>query len=92
MSAHALVNLSNELGKIVKMRGLPGILSLFRNEFYKFNETRARMLDSSYHMTLKHTLKLRIFTRHVIKEISRKMEILDQHIFFMFVGVTVVNM
>ena len=35
------------------MRGLPSILSLFRNEFYKFNNTRARMLDSIYHMTLR---------------------------------------
>ena len=35
------------------MRGLPSILSLFRNEFNKFNNTGARMLDSIYHMTLK---------------------------------------
>ena len=34
------------------MRGLPSILSLFRNEFNKFNNTGARMLDSIYHMTL----------------------------------------
>ena len=34
-----------------KMRGLLSILSLFRNEFNKFNNTRARMLDSVYHMT-----------------------------------------
>ena len=33
------------------MRSLPSILSLFRNEFNKFNNTRARMLDSIYHMT-----------------------------------------
>ena len=32
------------------MRGLPSILSLFRNEFNKFNNTTARMLDSIYHM------------------------------------------
>ena len=50
MSAHVLLNLLNELGKRDKMRGLPSILSLFRNEF-KFNNTRARMLDSIYHMT-----------------------------------------
>ena len=55
MSAHVLLNLSNELGKRDKMRGLPSILSLFRNEFNKFNNTRARMLDSIYHMT--NTLK-----------------------------------
>ena len=29
------------------------ILSLFRNEFNKFNNTGVRMLDSIYHMTLK---------------------------------------
>ena len=51
MSAHVLLNLLNELGKRDKMRGLPNILSLFRNEINKFNNTRARMLDSIYHMT-----------------------------------------
>ena len=51
MSAHVLLNLLNELGKRGEMRGLPSILSLFRNEFNKFNNTRARMLDSIYHMT-----------------------------------------
>ena len=55
MSAHVLLNLLNELGKRDKMRGLLSILSLFRNEFNKFNNTRARMLDSIYHMT--NTLK-----------------------------------
>ena len=53
MSAHVLLNLLNELGKRDKMRGLPSFLSLFRNEFNKFNNTRARMLDSIYHMTLR---------------------------------------
>ena len=43
MRAHVLLNLLNELGKRDKMRGLPSILSLFRNEFNKFNNTRARM-------------------------------------------------
>ena len=55
MSAHVLLNLLNELGKRDKMRGWPSILSLFRNEFNKFNNTRVRMLDSIYHMT--NTLK-----------------------------------
>ena len=53
MSVHVLLNLLNELGKRDKMRGLPSILSLFRNEFNKFNNTRARILDSIYHMTLR---------------------------------------
>ena len=52
MGAHVLLNLLNELRKRDKMQGLPRILSLFRNEFNKFNKTRARMLDSIYHMTL----------------------------------------
>ena len=55
MSAHVLLNLLNELGERDKMRGSPSILSLFRNEFNKFNNTRARMLGSIYHMT--NTLK-----------------------------------
>ena len=53
MSAHVLLNLLNELGKRDKMRGLSSILSLFRNEFNKLNNTSARMLDSIYHMALR---------------------------------------
>ena len=52
MSALVLLNLLNELRKRDKMRGLPSILSLFRNKFNKFNKTGAQMLDSIYHMTL----------------------------------------
>ena len=44
MCAHVLLNLLNELRKRHKLRG-------FRNELNKFNNTRARMLDSIYHMT-----------------------------------------
>ena len=51
MSAHVLLNLLNEFGKRDKMRGLLSILSLFRNMFNEFNNTRARMLVSIYHMT-----------------------------------------
>ena len=36
MDAQILLNLLNELGKRDKMRGLPSILSLFRDEFNKF--------------------------------------------------------
>ena len=43
-SAHVLLNLLNEFGKRDKMRGLLTILSLFRNEFNIFNNTKARML------------------------------------------------
>ena len=42
MSALVLLNLLNELGKRDKMRG-----------FLVFNNTRARILDYIYHMTLR---------------------------------------
>ena len=64
MSAHVLLKLFNELRKSDKMRGLPSILSLFRNEFNKFNNTRARMLDSIYHMT--NTLKPDFWRKNII--------------------------
>ena len=53
MRAHVLLNLLNKFGKSDQMRGLLSILSLFRNEFNKFNNTGSRMLDSIYHMALK---------------------------------------
>ena len=57
MSAHVLLNLLNELGKRDKMRGLSSILSLFRNEFNKFNNTIARMLRFYLSYDIKNTLK-----------------------------------
>ena len=57
MSAHILLNILNDLGKRDKMQGLPSILSIFRNNFNKFNNTRARILDSIYRMTMM-TLRL----------------------------------
>ena len=50
------IKLWNELGERDKMRGLSNrclsnILSLYRNEFNKFNDTRARILNFIYHMT-----------------------------------------
>ena len=66
MSAHVLLNLLNELGKRDKMRGLPSILALFRNEFNKFDNTRARMLDSIYHNDIKITLKSYFWRKIVI--------------------------
>ena len=53
MGAHVLLILFNGLWKRDKMRGLPSILSFFLNEFNIFNNKRARMLDSFYHMTLR---------------------------------------
>ena len=61
MSANVLLNLFNKLGKSDKMRGLQSILSFFRYEFNKFNNTEARMLDSIYHMTLKLLKKCSLF-------------------------------
>ena len=50
------------------MRGLPSILSLFRNEFKKFSDTRARMLDSIYHnYDVKFTLKSHYSHKIVIR-------------------------
>ena len=43
MSAHVLLNLLNELGKEIKC------------ELNKFNNTKARMLESIYHMTFFQT-------------------------------------
>ena len=40
------MNLSNEMGKNDKMRALPIILLLFRNEFNKFFNKGAQTLDS----------------------------------------------
>ena len=51
MSAPVLLNLLNKLRKRDKMRGLPSILSLFRNEFNKFNNTGEGMLYSIHQMT-----------------------------------------
>ena len=62
MSAHVLLNLLNELGKRDKMRGLSSILSLFCNEFNKFNNKRARMLDSIHHMTLRLLWRKNVIT------------------------------
>ena len=60
MSAPVLLNLLNEWRKSDKMRGLPSIVSLFRKEFNRFNDTGARMCDSVYHMSLK------LFKSHII--------------------------
>ena len=46
------------------MLGKPCILSLFPNLFNNFNNTRAGMLDSIYHMT--NTLKFHCWRKYVI--------------------------
>ena len=42
MSAHVLLTIFNKLGKRDKIRGLPSILSLFRNKLNKLDRTRAQ--------------------------------------------------
>ena len=59
MSANVLFNLLNELEKRDKMRGLAFYL-FFCNEFNKSNNTRLRMLDSIYNMTL-HYFEIAFF-------------------------------
>ena len=50
---HVLLDLLSKFWKRDEMRGLPNILSLFANKFNNFNNTRAQMLYSIYHMTLR---------------------------------------
>ena len=53
-SAHVLLKLLNEFWKSNKMRGLRNIISLFRNEVNKFNNTGAQMVD----YFLSHDIKI----------------------------------
>ena len=57
MSAHVLLNLLNELRKRDKMRGLTRILSLFRNEFDKFNKYKSTNVRFLLTCGIKITLK-----------------------------------
>ena len=63
MSARVLLNLSNELRKIAKTRGLSSILSLFRNVFNIFNATGTRMIDSIDHKSYLKVAFLPSFTQ-----------------------------
>ena len=90
MSAHVLFNSLKELGKRDKMRGLLSILSLFRNKFNKFNDTRARMLDSIYHMAFGITslvdleLRLLLWAVTLIQSISKSHELVPSFCFLEF--------
>ena len=61
------------------MRGLPSILSLFRNKFNNNNNTRAQMLDSIHHMTLRLVwnlfLQYKVYVGNVVMDVnvSRKL-------------------
>ena len=52
MSAYVLLNLLNELGIYLKYEACRAFYLFFRNEFNKFNNTKARMSDDT-----KNTLK-----------------------------------
>ena len=41
MSGHVLLNLLNELGRRIRCKALPSIVSVFPNECNKFNNTGA---------------------------------------------------
>ena len=50
MRAHVLFILLKEWGKVTKCEVCRAFYHYFRNEFNKFNNTRARMLDTIYHI------------------------------------------
>ena len=67
MSVHVLLNLLNELVIRDKMRGLLSILSLFRNEFYKYiqyNKSTNVRFYISYE--IKNTLKSHFWRKYII--------------------------
>ena len=66
MSAHVLLNLFNELRKRDKMRGLPSILSLFRNEFNKFKKYKGTNVRFYLSYDIKITLKSNCCRKSVI--------------------------
>ena len=57
MSAYVLIEFINRVEERDKMRGLPSISSLFRNEFNKFNNTRAQNVRLYLSYDIKITLK-----------------------------------
>ena len=58
MGVPVSLHLISEFRKRDKMRSLPSILSLFRNEFNQFSNTGLRLLESLCHMTLRLLLNL----------------------------------
>ena len=83
MSAHVLLNLLNELGEKIRCEALPSILSVFSNEFNKFNNTGARMQDSNYHMTLNRIFFANSASKHrgfAIRKRDFFMEVLRRHL------------
>ena len=64
MSAYSFIEFIKQVGERNKMRVLPSILSLFRNRFNKFNNTRAGMLDSILSYDIKITLKSHFYRKN----------------------------
>ena len=64
MSAHVLLNLLNELGKRDINARLAEHFISFSQLVYRFDNTRACMLDSIYHVT--NTLKSHFWHKNVI--------------------------
>ena len=67
MSVHVLLNLLNELVIRDKMRGLLSILSLFRNEFYKYIQYN-KSTNVRFYITydIKNTLKSHFWRKYII--------------------------
>ena len=63
MSAHVLLNSLMSWGKKMRCKALLSILSVFHNQFNKFNDIGARMQDSIYHMALKSHFISKICTK-----------------------------
>ena len=53
LSTHVFLNLLNELSKRDKKQGYAKHFNVFCETFNKFDNTRAQLLDTIYHMTLK---------------------------------------
>ena len=69
MSAHVLLNLLKKLRQINQIRCLSSILSLFHNEFNKFNNAGARMLDSILKSCFLHENVSFFFHMHDVKSV-----------------------
>ena len=63
MTDHIGLNLLNKLRKRDTMQALSSIISLFRKEFNKFNNTRERMLDYIKSYDIMITLKSHFWRR-----------------------------
>ena len=65
-----LFDLLNELGKSDRMRSLLSIVSLFRNEFNKYNDTGTRMFDFIYVKSFEFVFKSHFWVRQKLLKTS----------------------